>query len=179
MSDPQVLMFAPIRRTTRLLLSFLRRFLTTDYAQNTDKSNAHFRISSVLSVQSVVQFFPCPIPAIFRQKTVIWPNTIGHCGTFWDIKMGKISQSLCDTASISPFFHNVVVPPTPGGGTFSDIFGHPHILHGRRGIFNSTKKENEPRINADKRRWKCPSSFPTPVLNRLSAVSRSFVNDPG
>ena len=66
----------------------------------------------------------CPIPAIFRQKMVIWQNAIGHFRAFPGVKMGRISQSFGDIASISPFFHNVRLPPAPGGRAFPGMSGH-------------------------------------------------------
>ena len=66
----------------------------------------------------------CRISAIFGQTKDIGQNSMGHCGTFWDIKMGKISQAFRVFLSKSPFFHNVRRPPPPGGGTFWDILGY-------------------------------------------------------
>ncbi len=82
---------------------------------------------------SAFQLRPCPIPTTLRQKKAIGHNTMGHSGTFRDVKMAKISRSFRTIASISPFFHNVPAPPTPPPGTFGDILGHRPVLHPRRG----------------------------------------------
>src|SRR5208282_2658201 len=87
-----------------------------------------------------------------RQKTTVLQNTIGHFGTLWGIKMGKISQSFCRFMSISPFFHKVSIPPTPPSGTCWDIRG---FLHKIAGIFDAFSPRKSPAQCPPKKRQKC------------------------
>jgi hypothetical protein len=89
--------------------------------------------------ESAVQYLSmsdsCQLSAISELST-------GHCGTFRDIKMGRISQKMCVLTPISPLFHKTAAPPTPPPGTFRDIVGHAFASGANREVEQESRRSD-------------------------------------